>query len=214
MGLLDKVESPTDLKNLILSIYRLKHISKWNTAKIGKRFKLHPGIVSAVLKHGSPEDAFLNYMSDVRFMKKLGKLSDEKLEEYCSSIRETWLKMCKEAGIDPEGLKKSVEEKQEELEEKKIEASIAATVRKTILSELIKQAKRITMEWLTDVVNKGMLVEKYEEVFEKEMEKELKKKWVKERIKRELLNEALVLYLSGKIDREKFARLVVYSYLI
>jgi len=90
-----------------------------------------------------------------------------------------------------------------------VEEKLAKSVTKTILTQLTKMTNQVAISQMQRVFEQGMMVEEVMEDILKEKENALKRIAIQERLKRELLNEALVYYMLGKIDSEKFVRIIL-----
>ena len=197
---LPELSNPEALKQFIEQVYKLNRERGWGCRKIAKYLNVSYVFIHRMLKHGDPEKAF-EYYKELYVSKPRAK-------------REAFEEM----------LAKSVEKMEELEEEEKVKEEIKmekqyttrltkASVRR-VLTELTKRVSQLSLEHMKRIIEQGLLVDEVFEDILKEKEEILKRIAVEERLKRELLNEGLIYLLAGKIDREKFARLLLATELM
>ncbi|RLI18285.1 hypothetical protein DRO54_10335 [Candidatus Bathyarchaeota archaeon] len=189
------------LKEFIETIFRLNRERGWGSRKIAKYVGgVSHMFVYRILQFGSPEKAYEYYKGKVR---KVPKKKREKFEEVLAEN----IQKLDEA--EAKELEKELEKVEKSYEEKLIKAGT-----RRILTELTKRASSLSLQHLKRIIEQGLLVDEIFEDVLREREEILKRIAVEERLKRELLNEGLIYLLAGKIDREKFAKLLLATELM
>ena len=178
-----KFKSPDELKNVIETIFKVRKERGWGYKKIAKFIGTHHNFIKRVLRFSSPDEAYKHYLK-YHFPEEAKEIEEE-------------------------------EEKEEETKETedKTEESVSRSANRKILDEVRKYVRNLAVEQLKRILEQGMVVDMlYNEIIKARQEK-FKKLFVEEAVKREILNEALVYYLAGKINREKLARVVLATLL-
>lgn len=191
------LKNPDYLKQFIKQVFKLNKERGWGSRKIAKYLGFNYMFIYTILKYGNPEKAY-----EELYKKYIEKESKKKKEEFEKKLAE---------GVEKA---QEIEESElDELEEKYEDKLTRASVRR-VLTELTKTVSKLSLDNLKRIIEQGLMVENaYEEIL-KERERQLRKIAVEEKLKRELINEALVYYLAGKLDKERFARLLLATHLM
>jgi len=193
----EELKNPDYLKQFVEQVFKLNKERGWGSRKIGKFLGFNHMFIYRILSYETPEKAYQEL-----YEKYILKESKKKREEFEKKLAE--------------GVEKAQEIEESELDEleEKYEDKLAKASVKRILTELTKTVTRMSVDNLKRIIEQGLMVENaYEEII-KEREEQLKKIAAEERLKRELINEALVYYLAGKLDKERFARLLLATHLM
>jgi len=197
------VEYPLDeekLKQFIETVYRLNRERGWGSRMIAKFIGgVSHTFIHKILQFGSPEDAYEYYVNKV---KKTPRQRRRKLKEVLAKIETL-------SEVKEEDLEKFEKSYEEEKIERSYEERLSRAGARKVLTELTKRTTNLSLQHLKRIIENGLLVDEILEDVWKEREEILKRIAVEERLKREILNEGLIYLLAGKIDREKFARLLL-----
>ena len=177
--------TPEELKKVIEDIFKLKERG-WGYKKIAKYIGTNHMFVKRVLRFSSPEEAFEHYLK--HHFPSEGEPIEEK---------------------PPEGDSKPEEKQQKQETKSTTERSVMASADRKVMDTVRRYVRELAVEQIKRILEQGMIVDMLYEEIKKAREERLKKELVWVKLKHEILNEALVYYLTGKISKEKFARVVL-----
>jgi len=137
-----------------------------------------------------------------RIIKKIEK---EGLNEVIQYLKAKYIR----AKEEKEEKKKPTKSKKEVTKESKLEDKLLKASNSAVEKQLTDWIKKISIEQLREIIQNGMLVKQYEEELRQQEIRRYIQAYINEKARRELLNEALLYFLSGMLDQETLARVVL-----
>lgn len=169
-------------------------------------------------------EEFSNAFELERVIEQIHKLSQQgiKISEITERIFKSkegkyrkWVeRVCKY--IETHGLERTIERYKElylsltkPKEEKSLETKLLNASKNSVERSLTNYIRQISLQKLREIIEAGMLLKQYEEQLRRESFEKLKNAYISERARRELLNESLILFLAGLIDKKTLAQIIL-----